>query len=395
VHKKKKSLKTKPEPLPGLSADEKALLDALLSDTEKPDPSRVQERIPDPRIALALIENLPIESTRVPELLRAFNTAFRQKEVQKAVRKAVFKLKQKGVVVPELDEESKAPIILRRHEQEEPKAYVGPVDGVGSRAVLITIPQIPQGHDLGMGVLNDEHGILEFTFGRYSRKNAKEVQKIFFEKVPFMVETSLSHAAALLERTYGLGTAAGESSGDYVRLRPWLLDHASPLEKPIAYEHFASDPASMPTLTESQVQRLLNHDRMATWTVAPEELRPVIEEINQAEQSRILISEIHRVERIHQIKQASIGKLYPEAKRAIIKKRLEEMAYVFLKSEEEPYARIALACAVSLDEKDSILKVNPFLSALLEKSLMLYFRGNRTQESARLPDQSPSRIILR
>jgi hypothetical protein len=395
VHKKKKSLKTKPQPLPGLSADEKALLDVLLSETEKADPWRVQELIPDPRTALALIENLPIESTRVPELLRAFNTAFRQKEVQKAVRKAVFKLTQKGVVVPELDAESKARVILGRPEQEKPKAYVGPVDGVGSRAVLITIPQIPQGHDLAMGVLNDEHGILEFTFGRYSRKNAKEVQKIFFEEVPSMVETSLSHAAVLLERAYGLRTAKGESSGDYIRLRPWLLDHTSPLQKPIVYEQFASDPTSKPTLTESQIQRLLDHDHMATWTVDPEELRPVIEEINRAEQSRILVSEIHRVERIHQIKQTSIGKLYPEAKRAIIKHRLEEMAYVFLKSGEEPYARIALACAMSLDEKDSILKVNLFLSALLEKSLMLYFRGKRTQDTARLPDQSPSRIILR
>jgi hypothetical protein len=395
VHKKKKSHKTKPQPLPVLSAGEKALLDALLSDTEKPDPSRVQELIPDHRMALALIENLPIETTRVPELLRAFNTAFRQKEVQKAVRKAVFKLKQKGVVVPEWDVENNGRVMLRRPEQEEPKAYVGPVDGVGSRAVLITIPQIPQGHDVGMGVLNDEHGILEFTFGRYSRKNAKEVQEIFFEKVPSMVETSLSHAAALLERAYGLRTGTGESSGDYGRLRPWLLDHASPLEKPIAYEQFASDPAFKPTLTESQVQRLLNHDHMATWTVDHEELRRVIEEINQAEQSRILISGIHRVERINQIKQASIGKLYPEAKRAIIKQRLEEMAYVFLKSGQDPYARIALACAMSLEEKDSVLRVNPFLSALLEKSLILHYRGRGTQDTPRLPDKSPSRIILR
>jgi hypothetical protein len=392
---KKKSLRTKPQRLPGLSVDEKALLDVLLGETESPDPSRVQKLIPDPRIALAVIENLPIESIRIPELLRAFKTAFRQKEVQKAVRKAVFKLKQKGVVVGELDTESEARLILRTPEQEEPKAYVGPVDGVGSRAVFITIPQIPQGHDLALGVLNDEHGILEFTFGRYSRKNAKEVQKIFFKRVPSLIETSLSHAAALLERAYGLRTGRGESSGDYIRLRPWLLDHASPLEKPIVYEQFDTDLISKSTLTESQIQRLLNHDHMATWTVDPEELGPVIEEINQAEHSRILVSEIQRVERINQIKQASIGKLYPETKRAIIKQRLEEMAYVFLKSGEEPYARIALACAMSLDEKDSLLKVNPFLSALLEGSLKLYFGEKRTQDTARLPDQSSSRIILR
>jgi hypothetical protein len=363
--RKKKSQKTKPRPLPVLSADEKALLDALLAETEKIDPSRLQDLISAPGLALALIEELPIDSARTPELLRALTKAFPQKEVQKAVRKILFKLKQKGISIPEPDAEGKAGFILSRPEKQQPKAYVGPIDGDGSRAVLIAIPQIPQGHDLGMGVINDELGILEFSFGRYSRKNAKEVQKIFFEKVPSMVETSLSHAAALLEKAYSLRAGKGESSGDYVRLRPWLLDHARPLENPKVYEVFPSDAVSKDALTESQVQKLLNHKYMTTWIVDPEKLRSVIEQINEAEQSPILVSEIQKIERINQIKQASIGKLYPDTQRAIIKQRLEEMAYLFLKS------------------------------ALLEKSLNLYFRERRLQDTTRSPEQSPSRIILR
>jgi hypothetical protein len=396
VHKKKKFQKTKPRASRVLSADEKALLDALLGETaEKIEPTRLQELIPAPRLALAIIENLSIASARTPELLRAFSKAFPEKEVQKAVRKILFKLKQKGISVPESGTESETGFILGRPEKEEPKAYVGPVDGAGSRAVLIAIPQIPQGHDLGLGVINDEDGILEFSFGRYSRKNAKEVQKIFFEKVPSMVETDLPHAAALLERGYSLRAGKGESSGDYLRLRPWLLDHARPIEKPKVYEVLSSEAVSRNALTESQIQKLLNHEYMATWIVDPEKLKPVIEEINNAEQSRILVSEIQKIERINQIKQASIGKLYPDTERAMLKQRLEEMAYVFFKSEEEPYARLALACAKSLEDKDSFLKVNSFLSALLEKSLDLYFRGRRIQDTKGSPDQSPSRIVLR
>jgi hypothetical protein len=395
VHKKKKSRKTNPQPLPVLSADEKALLEALLAGTEKIDPPRLHELIPTPRLAIALIENLPIDSVGTAELLGSFIKAFPQKEVQKAARKILFKLKQKGISIPDSDTESKAGFILSRQDKEEPKAYVGPIDGDGSRPILIAIPQIPQGHDLGMGVVNDELGILEFSFRRYSRKNAKEMQKVFFEKVPSMVETSLSHAAALLERAYDLRTGKGESSGDYVRLRPWLLDHARFLETLNVYDLFPSDAVSKDTLTESQIQKLLNQEYMATWIVDPEKLRSVIEEINEAEQSRILVSEIQKIERINQIKQASVAKLYPDTQRTILKERLEEMAYVFFKSGEEPYARLALACAMSLEDKDSLLRVNPFLSALLEKSLNLHFRGRRAQDTTRSADQSPSRIILR
>jgi hypothetical protein len=377
-----------------LTADEKALLEVLFRETEKIDPSRLQELIPVPGLALDLIENLSIDSARTPELLLAFSKAFPQKEVQKAVRKTLFKLKQKGLSVPELDVQGLAGFILSRPEKEEPKAYVGPIDGTGSRAVLIAIPQTPQGHDLGMGVVNDEQGILEFSFGRYSRKNAKEVQKIFFEKVSSMVETDLSHAAALLERAYTRRAGGTESSADYLRLRPWLLDHARPLEKPKIYEVLPSDAVSRNTPTGSQIQKLLDHEYMATWIVDPEKLESVVEEINEAEQSRILVSEIQKTERINQIKQASIGKLYPDTQRATIKQRLEEMAYVFFKTGEEPYARLSIACAMSLEDKDSLLRVNPFLSALLEKSLDFHFSARRTQDTTRGTNQSPSRIIL-
>jgi hypothetical protein len=396
VQKKKKPQKKKSQPSPELSAGEKAFLD-VLNNTEpgKRDFSLIHELLSDPGRAAILIEKLPLESAATPEVLASFSKAFPQKEVQKAIRKSLFKLKQKGVPVPELDTESEPGSVPTRPEREKARAYVGPIDGTGSRAVFIGVPQIPQGHDLGMGLINDTQGIVEFVFGRYSRKQAKEVQELFFEKVPSMVETTLAHAAALLEKAHRLKSGQGESSGHYLRLRPWLLGHAEPLDKPKVYEHLSPDEVHQEALTEAQVQRLLAHEHMASWIVDPEKLTSVIEEINEVEQSRILISEIQKVERINQVKQASIAKLYPEGERAVIKQRLEEMAYLFLKSGEEPYGRLAAACAMSLDEKDSFIKVNPYLSALLEKSLALYFQAEKGHDPTRPSGPPSSRIILR
>jgi len=54
-----------------------------------------------------------------------------------------------------------------------------------------------------------------------------------------------------------------------------------------------------------------------------------------------------------------------------LKYRLEEMAYVFLKSTEENLGRLCLAAASSLAEKESPIKVNLFIQYLMERSLAI------------------------
>ena len=72
--------------------------------------------------------------------------------------------------------------------------------------------------------------------------------------------------------------------------------------------------------------------------------------------------------------------LYPESKRDLLKNRLEETAFFFFKLGEEDFARLSLAAAHSLDKKDSIIGVNPFLKALVERTLELYFLGMEEME---------------
>jgi len=55
---------------------------------------------------------------------------------------------------------------------------------------------------------------------------------------------------------------------------------------------------------------------MASWIIDPTSLRPVIEDIRKAEESRIFISEGQRLEHIRRIKYEGISKLFTENPKA-------------------------------------------------------------------------------
>jgi hypothetical protein len=362
--KKKKQKKRAPVPL---SNEEKLLLTGLLEDFKAIAPATLVSRIPDPQMAEALAENLPLDDPEAPNLLSEIGKAFPQKNVQGAVRKAHFKLKQRGI--PVLDREpEKAPALAVA--REKPSAYLGPIDGAGNRPLFIILPQRALGVDLAMGMVSDERGIIEFIYGRYGRKRMKEVKDLFFSRLPHMVETSLSHAATVLEHAYRKEEGKPSASAhEYLRFRPWLLENVELLDRPAVADFIPLNSVTADMLTQTQIERLLHHELMNSWAVDPEKLRPLSEEIAKAEESPIFISEVQRREHINKIKEEGIKKLLREKDRSIFKTRLEEMAFVFFKMGEETLARLCLAAALSIEEKTSLFKVNPFLNALVDRRL--------------------------
>jgi hypothetical protein len=363
----KKKKHKKQEPYPALSQDEQRLLHRLLEDLHAIDPASLAERIPGPHVAEALSENLPLDEAKTPEILSEIRKAFPQKTVQKAVRKAVFRLKQRGIPLPD-SEPDEAPAFAVA--KEEPSAYVGPIDGSGSRPLLIVLPRGASGVDLAMGAVSDEQGFIEFIYGRYSKKRMKEVKDLFFSKVPHMVETSLSHAATVLEHAYRKEEGKPDpATGEYLRLRPWLLENVELFDRPVVAGYIPLDSVTADMLTPTQLERLLQHELMISWVMDPEKLRPLSEGIARAQESPIFISEGQRREHISKIKEEGLLKLFGEKDRMIFRTRLEEMAFVFFKIGEETLARLCLAAALSLEGKAPLLKVNPFLNALIDRSL--------------------------
>jgi hypothetical protein len=142
------------------------------------------------------------------------------------------------------------------------------------------LPQLPKGVDLGLGVINDEKGMIQFVFGRYSKKRAREVKEVFFERLTHMVETSLAHVATALETAYAhQKESLGDEAKDYLQLRPWILDNVTLLDRSPIYDLIPLDSVSEKILTDSQIHKLLDHRLMESWIIEPSELKPMVDEI--------------------------------------------------------------------------------------------------------------------
>ena len=262
---------------------------------------------------------------------------------------------------------------------------------------FLAIPQVPQGIDVALGLISDEIGLIEFIYGRYSRKRMKEVKEFFFNNFHHMVLTSAAHVATVLENAFGHNEhSTAESTRQYLQFRPWIRENITLLEQAPVYEYVSPESISSEVLTPSQIEKLLSHELLHSWIVETEKLKPVVEEISMADKSPILVSDSQKTDRVEDVKKAKIDELYPNEKRLILRRRLEEMAYVFHRLEEEEFARLALSAAASLEKKVTVFGVNPFLKALMERSLTYYEQMSSQDGELAKPEEEedPSRIIL-
>jgi hypothetical protein len=395
VKRKKKPKNKKKQSLPQITAQEEDLLASLLENLKDIKLNSIREYINSPQLARAILEKLPGTDQEEIQLLLAIKDTFREKEVQKGVKKALFKMKRRGFTTPE-DQTQKAPVLeIKGHKRLEAEAYLSPIDGTGSRGIFIAAYLIPKGVDIGMGAVNTHAGIDYFIYGRYSRKQSRDIKSRFFDRAGETVETSLSHATTILETAHKKNEKdLGEGAREYLRFRPWLLKNTSLLDRPPVYDLIPSGDISGDFLTDSRIEELLGHDLLASWIIRPDKIEPVLKEISSAQKSPIILSGAQITDRIEKIKEKAIQEIYPESKRLSLKDDLEEMAYVFFKLGEKGHARVCLAAASTMSEKDSPLRTNRFLKTYIERSITHYINimGKSTSRKVEEGDSFPSII---
>ena len=395
MRRKKRDRKRKSDPPVRLTSEEEALVKELLQDLRKTDPVQLASRVPDPHLAEILIERLPLDED-TPAVLLALKEGFEQKPIRRAVKRALFRLKKKGIFTDESDrEEPPSPGILKPMQKEEPDAFLGPVHLNGTRAVLIILHRAAKGQDVGLGLVSDEEGMHQFHYGVFSRKRTKELKAYISQEAGPLVNTKLSHATTVLEHAYRRHLELyPEAPQDYLEIRPWLLERSALLDRPIIYEVIPEGEISEGVLTDSQLEKLFEHDLMKSWFVDFESLRQYMKDILNVEDSPIVLTELQKQDRIRQIKEKITEDLFPTAKRVLLKHKFEEMAYIFLKLDQEEYARLCLVAAGDLDQAASILTKNPVIEFLIERSLDFY--ANATQEIAEgeMKDEKSSELII-
>jgi len=395
----RRKTKTRKKPISPvlLNKEQEALITILLREVGSAEPGELVAKVPDSACAQALIARLPLNDVSTIPLLLALRAGFKDKGVGKAIKRAVFKLKRSGVSTEEFHtEEGESSTILKPFRKEPPRCYVGAVDGAGLRAVVIIVHRGGKGRDVGLGVVSDEQDIQEFFYRNLSKRSAKEMKEGFSRDAGPLVETSLSHAATILEESYLRHiTLKSDVPADYLELRPWLLENASLLARPVVYDFIPETSISDTVLTYSRLMELFDHELMESWLIEIEALRPFMEDMFKVEESPIVLTEAQKSDRVREIKEKCMSKIFSPERRELLKRRLEEMGYVFFKLGQEETACLALAAAHAADKEGTILKANPVLETLLERSLTFYTKAmeERDPEQSREKGES-SPIIL-
>jgi hypothetical protein len=322
---------------------------------------RCLENRPDRAVAAAqALGTLP--QAEAAEALVAAETRTTAKIVRTAARRALYRLRQAGI-----DHRPRArPAAAPRMGLGE--AWMSAVDGTGGRGLWLTLTGPYGERTLLAAMLSDESGLMDFSAGAIAKKRVEERLRALQAESPLpWVAVPPPWAWATLvgaaERTRAAGgTVPAELDHWLTRLGP-----AGPEPAPI----HARLPASLledPSLLERSAA-LLGLPELTGWFLDPASVASESVEWLQARETRLVVSDQIKAERLAALVERIIETRFDTATRRLWQGRLEEQAYVLLALGRPAEAASAVAVARALADPESRLSRLPFLRALVERSL--------------------------
>ncbi|HEX8440701.1 hypothetical protein [Archangium sp.] len=385
-------------------ADPRHLLDALRSGTPLPDfapdaleraralvgepstaPAAALEALPEP-LALAVLEGSVLAGS--PALAEAL-AGSSHKALVKAAKKALYRLRSRGVEVaeparPSTPEPARSVVAT----PETLPAVLTSIDGTGERVLEIARPLRGGGVEAIQLLLSDEHGVERIQVVETSRGEYRRVVKQATSPGPDAA-VELPHAEAL-ER---LAAAVGLNLRTHTAFPPGLdavLRHLGVQAR--------SDPPSLPA-PEPDDARLANeahklHDEpeMRGWLPPMSELEALAFKVDELEASPLALTPAQRNEEIIQAAHAQAHAFFaPEAVRRLYASRLWEMGLHFERLGKEHPAQVARAEARRLWHGPTE-PPSRFVERLYEKALLVTM-AERVAPSTR--DQAHARARAR
>ena len=290
------------------------------------------------------------------------------KELRKEARRGIHRLRALGldVAVPLT---SSQPQVLTGRQVELAEAWACAPDGVGSRALWLAAERPFGGIYAVAMVLNDVVGmkacsVEETTRKRFNQRfvSWREESGLSWVELPTDYARQLIGEALELNRESGVTIPTG-----FQQYERAIGSPARPFERAIIYEEISAAEVTLnPELLE-QSPALLDEDELKGWFFGFDEVRSYALDLLQARQSQIVLSEELKAEREQRIIGSAIRDLVTPPMQRSLRRRLEEIAYLFLKTDRQAQARLAVAAAQRLAE--GAVSLHPLLAAMMAKSL--------------------------
>ena len=281
--------------------------------------------------------------------------------VRRAAKRALYRLSQRGVSRPPA---SPAVPVVRRGTPHAVRAWLSGIDGSGSRATWILFEGAYGGGALCSLIINDVVGITEVAGGDITKRRleAELASLRAAQKLPW-VQTEPGRALGLVAEALALHRERGSAPpASFGRWQPFFADVAPADPPPL--------PAADPTLADRSVE-LLGLPEIAGWFLDPESVQSDALELQEARESRLVVSDQIKAERQEAILARVIEREFtPEARRRW-GRRFAEMAWVFDATDRSEHAALAAAAAAVFADAEASLTRHPLSRALAQRALEL------------------------
>jgi hypothetical protein len=373
-------------------ADPRSLLDALRAGTPLPDfasdavqrarslvgessaaSAEAVASLPEP-LALAILEGTVLAGS--PTLAEAL-AASSDKALAKVARKALYRLRSRGVAVSEQPRPSEPPRPVVASPEPLP-AVLTSIDGTGERVLEIARPLRGGGVEAVQFLLSDEQGVVRIQVGELSRGDYRRSVKLATEPGPeAAVEVPQAEALERLALAVGLN----------LRTRTTWPQGLEAVLRHLGVQPRDEPPSLPPPQPEDERlvhegHKLHDEQEMRGWLPPVSELERLALKVDELESSPLALTPAQRNEELIQVAHAQAHAFFaPEGLRRLYASRLWEMGQHFERLGKEQPARVARAEARRLWH-GATEPPSRFAERLYEKAL-LYAMAEREAPSTR------------
>ena len=329
----------------------------------------------------AALGELP--SPAVAALLVALEPRAGERAVRKEIRRALYRVKQRGVAIPE----PPAPAAAPRPASGEAEGLLSLFDGRGDRLLWIIRPLATGGAFLVAAQVNEPEGLREVSAGEASRKHIRAARQRLESDGMRLVAADWRTLDGLLVEAHERAGGGTTRERDYLRFRPRLTgEPPRPPAEPVSARVTAPGAEESAALAAGSAA-LLEESELRGWFPPPEAAAPFVEEIAGLRDSPIVLSRVAQEERVREVLRRAAATLFPSA---VLARRLEGTAYLLAETGRSLAARRALAVALLLRARAADAMEIPLVALLVERAV----GGLLAEESARAEEERRGSLVV-
>jgi hypothetical protein len=295
------------------------------------------------------------------------------KAVKREIRRALYKLSQKGLAVPEPKISADTRPAFRLGPEIE--GYISSTDGAGNRLVWLVRPHPGGGIQVLQGMFNDQEGLVHANAGVTRRKELRKMAEEMKESQGFtMVAVPWTYADRILYEAFEKAKAAGRSGVEQFPSLRGAFNSAKPAvaEHPIYARVNLDDIRS--GVWRNLSGKLFEEREFESWILEKDRIEPYLEKIEEARGSRLVLNKVQQEERVAGIVREAVQELFSGDKGKVFQRRMEDMALYLIETKREQEAKLALSVALAVSEGDLGGLGVSFLNGLVQRSIGFYVK---------------------